>query len=208
MAKKSNKSLLPRTSDNPLPVDDKDDWEPTDLLDVKDNNAGSMDIKRLGEAKLLFPGSIEAVLPSETQRADWYRQNWVCFYFYPFDIGMTFPFSTLVIDVLSFLHVSPGQLMPFAWRTLACLDAIEKKHHLKISAEVVKCCYSIKKFSNCRFGFVNKNKDEPLILNNDTVNDRGWKSDYFFVNKGTLNKFSDYLLDRWNTEGITQLLLL
>lgn len=63
--------------------------------------------------------------------------------------------------------------MPFAWRTLACLDAIESKHGLKIDMDVVKHSYSLKKFSGCRFGFVNKKWDDPLILNNETVNDRG-----------------------------------
>lgn len=85
---------------------------------------------------------------------------------------MTFPYSDLVKEVLLALHVAPGQLMPFAWRILACLDAIEAKHHFKIDAEVVKCCYFLKKFSGCRFEFVNRKKDESLILNNDVVNDR------------------------------------
>lgn len=114
---------------------------------------------------------------------------------------MTFPFFDLVKDVLSTLHVAPGQLMPFAWRTLACLDAIEAKHHFKIDAEVVKCFYSLKKFSGCRFGFVNKKKDEPLILNNDVMNDRIWKLDYFFVDRTSIEKDDSYLLDRWNPEG-------
>lgn len=64
--------------------------------------------------------------------------------------------------------------MPFAWRTLACFDALEEKHKMNTDADVVKYSYTIKKFSNCRINFVNKNKDNPLILNNETVNDRGW----------------------------------
>lgn len=40
---------------------------------------------------------------------------------------------------------------------------------------MIKYFYSIKKFSNCRYSFVNKNKDEHLILNNDIINERGLK---------------------------------
>lgn len=93
-----------------------------------------------------------------------------------------------------------GQLMPFAWRILACLDAIEAKYHFKINAEVVKCCYSLKKFSGCRFRFVNRKKDDPLILNNDVVNDRKWKLDYFFVDKASMGKDGSYLLDCRNSK--------
>lgn len=131
-------------------------WIATSLLDVPDNGRHSMKEKTLTEAKLLFDGNPILELPSPGVLADWHRSGWVCFYYYPFSIGMTFPFSKLVTDVLSALHVSPRQLMPLAWRTLACLDAIKDKHHLGIDADVIKYSYTIKKFSNCRFSFVNK----------------------------------------------------
>lgn len=114
---------------------------------------------------------------------------------------MTLPLSRLVVDVLAGLKISPGQLMPFTWRTLACLDAIEAKHNLGIDVEVVKHSYILKNFSGCRIEFVNKRKDEPLILNNDTVNERGWKKDYFFVDKFLLGDEANYLLDHWNAGG-------
>ena len=132
--------------------------------------------------------------------ADWFKQGWVCFYYYPFDIGMAFPFSDLVCEVLRAMKVSPGQLMSSAWRTLACLDAVESKHNLGIDVAVVKHCFTLKKFNNCRFGFVNKRKDEPLILNNDTINDRGWKNEFFFAEIASLGEDVDYALDRWTLE--------
>ena len=85
--------------------------------------------------------------------------------------------------------------MPSAWRTLACLDAVESKHKLGIDVAVVKYSFSLKKFNNCRFGFVNKRKDEPLILNNDTVNDRGWKNEFFFAEIASLGADVDYALE-------------
>lgn len=83
---------------------------------------------------------------------------------------MIFSFTKLVKDVFTTLYILPSQLMPLSWRALACLDVIEAKCYLKIDANVVKCCYSLKIFSGCH-GFVNKKKDEPLILNIDVVND-------------------------------------
>lgn len=43
---------------------------------------------------------------------------------------------------------------------------------------------------------MNKKKDDPLILKNDIVNDRGWKKDYFFVDKSSLGGDAAYLQDR------------
>lgn len=100
-------------------------------------------------------------------------------------------FFKLIVDALSTLNISPGQLMPFSWRTLACLDTIEAKYQLKIDVEIVKYSYSVKKFNGCRFGFLNKTKDEPLILNNKTVNDRKCKTEFFFVDKRSLGMMLD-----------------
>lgn len=100
--------------------------------------------EKLEETKLLFHRDVAAIVPNPSIHADWYHKNWVCLYNYPFDIEMTFSFSNLVIEVLATLKISLRQLMPFAWRTLACLDAIESKHNLGIDVEVVKHSYSLK----------------------------------------------------------------
>lgn len=63
------------------------------------------------------------------------------------------------------------------------MDAIEEKHQFNINVEVVKHSYSLKKFDGCIIWFVNKNIEDPLILNNDTVNDRNWKKFYFLLKK-------------------------
>lgn len=70
-----------------------------------------------------------------------------------------------------------------------------------IDVDVVKYSYDIKKFSSCRFRFVNKNKDDPLFVNNETIDDRGWKGEYFFAEKSTQEDDVEHLLEKWNTEG-------
>lgn len=198
MAKKSKKSPNSQNIANHTTTSENMAWIVTNLLETRDINHYEMKIEKLEEVKLLFRAPVNAIV---SVRADHFKQDWVCFYYYPFDIGLTFPFSPFIADVLKSLNVSPAQLIPFAWRTLACLDAIEGKHHLNINIYVVKHSYSLKKFSGCQIGFVNRNTDDPLILKNETVNDRNWKKLYFFINKKSLDGTGDYLLDHWNQSG-------
>lgn len=179
------------------------DWIATNLLNSRDSHHTDMKVEKLEEVKLLFRSHVDVVVPDPFVRANSYRKNWVCFYYYPYDIGLTFPFFPFIADVLKTLNISPGQHMPFAWRTLVFLDSIEEKHQFNINVEVVKHSYSLKKFSGCRIEFVNKNTEDPLILNNETVNDTNWKKFYFFVDNNSLGDNMDHLLDRWNNAGIS-----
>lgn len=144
---------------------------------------------------------IIAVLPEGDQRADWYRPGWVCMYNYPFNVGFTLPYLKLSMAVLETLHIAPNHLMPSSWRVMACLNAIEAKHHLKINVDFIKASYILKKYSGCRYTFANVNKDDILILNIDGVNDKGWKGNYLFTEKNTFHKGSENLLEYQNAEG-------
>ncbi|KAL6495300.1 hypothetical protein OROGR_030726 [Orobanche gracilis] len=150
--------------------------------------------EKLNEVLLLFQNGTQAIILSDNIGADWFRINWIIFTIYPFELGIRFPSSKLIEDTLTALHVSPRQLMPSAWRVLACLDAVESKHDLGIGVDVVKCCYSIKKFNGYRYGLSSKKKDDPLIHNLDVMNDRGWKVGFFFVDKDTLSGHTNYLI--------------
>lgn len=125
MTKKITKSPSSRNTDNLEAPINTMTWIATNLLDSRDSHQSDMKMEKLEEAKLLFRSAVDKVVPDSSVHTDSFRKNWVCFYYYLFDIGLTFPFSPLIADVLKTLNVSPGQLMPFAWRTLACLDAIE-----------------------------------------------------------------------------------
>lgn len=120
-----------------------------------------MKTEKLEEVKLLVRSNVATVVPDSTVNVASYKRDWVCFYYYPFNIGLIFPFSKLIVDVLKALKVSSGQLIPFASRAMACLDALEEKHQVKINVEVVKHSYSLKKFSDCSIGFVNRTQTTP-----------------------------------------------
>lgn len=173
-------------------------WVATNLFNAKDSKICTMKPERFEEAKRAFAGGIEAVLPSSAERADWFRKGWVSFYFYPFDIGMKFPFSKLVRDLLVDMQISPAQLMPFSRRILACLEVMEAKHKLGITVDVIKRCYSLKKFYGCFFGFTTK---RSLILNVEGANDRQWSKDYFFADKSSLGEAGAFLPERWDPKG-------
>lgn len=179
MAKKSSKPSSSRNVDVAENPNSNITWVVTSLLD--DDIGSTIKPEKFEESKMLMGNNTVAVIPQSDQRADWYRSGWVCFYYYPFDIGLTLPFSKLPIDVLDTIGISPGQLMPFAWRAIAFLDVVEAKHHLGIIVDVIKASYVLKKYNGCRYTFTNVNKDEPLILNIDGVNDRGWKGIFLFA---------------------------
>ncbi|KAL8156744.1 hypothetical protein AgCh_001737 [Apium graveolens] len=82
-------------------------------------------------------------------------------------------------------HSNVIAVISYSSRTLACLDAIDGKHHLGIDVEVMKYYYCLKKFSSFRIGFSNRNIDGQLILNKD----------YFFVEKKPLGDDANYLFD-------------
>ena len=176
-------------------------WVATNLIEPRDNNVSLIKKSTLNVIKSRLGQGVVVATPKSNDRADSFREGWVCLYYYPFDISIPFPFSDVIKDVLICMRVSPGKLMPFAWRTLACLEAIENKHHLGINADVVKCCYKIKKFYGVRFGFSHRRKSMPLILNVEGVNDRYWKESFCYVEKSTLGEESSYFLERWNSVG-------
>ncbi|XP_074332497.1 uncharacterized protein LOC141670507 [Apium graveolens] len=151
---------------------------------------------------MLFKCNAELKLPASDELVVFHRPGWICFCYYPITIGVTLPFSRLVTNVITSMHVSPGKIMPFVWRILAFLDAIEEKHQLGIDADVVKYSYTLKKFSGCRYSFVNRRKDESLVFNIDNVNDRGSKNEFFFVKRTSFGDVSIDFLGKWNAEDV------
>lgn len=81
---------------------------------------------------------------------------------------------------------------------IACLEAIKAKHHMKIDIDVVKASYVLKKYSGCPYTFTNMDKANPVILNLDRVNDRGWKHSFLFAEKSTLHAGCEDLMEYWS----------
>ena len=195
-SKQSGKSMITSSSVTPI-------WTVTNILESRSRNPSIMSPEKIAEVRLLFKSdpNVECVIPDINCCVDAQSDGWVSFYNYPFEIGMTFPFSKLVTDFLKILDVSPSQLLPTTWRILACLDSIEAKYQLGIDVSVVSYSYQAKKFSGGLYGLVGRKKRDPLILNLELVHDRGWKNEFFFVKKSSLGSHGSYLRDRWNAGG-------
>lgn len=202
MAKKQH-AKKPTSFHNTESFDQKETkvtWIATSLLE--DNLASGMKPKMLEEAKILMGNNTVAVIPYPDQRVDWYRPGWISFYYYPSEVGFTLPFLKLAKDVLNHLRIALGQLMHFAWRAIACVEAIEAKHKLKINVHTVRARYVLKKYSGCCYTFTNMDKDNPLVLNLDRVNDRGWKHNYLFTEKSALHASCEDLVEYWSAVGM------
>ena len=179
MAKRSQKSSATQASNPANNPAHPSHWSVTKLLASSEHIFSNMTAEKLAEVTMLFDSNIVAIVPESSVEADWFREGWTCFhYYYPFELSMTFPFSQLVNDVASSLKISSAQLMPSAWRVLAFLGAIENNHRLGINIDVIMCCFTPKKYA-CPVGLLNNKEDEPLILNNRLVNDRGWGREFF-----------------------------
>lgn len=108
MAKKQHANQ-PTSPHNTKSTDQKETevtWVATSLFE--DDLASGIKPKTLEETKMLMGNNTLAVTPHSDQRADWYRPGWICFYYYPFKVGFTLPFSKLAKDVLDHLRSAPG----------------------------------------------------------------------------------------------------
>ncbi|KAL8110191.1 hypothetical protein AgCh_026055 [Apium graveolens] len=79
MAKKNPKITSSVNTDSVETLSNAIKWVPTNLLDSRDNNPCSMKKEKLEEARLLFYGKIEVVIPDADERVDW---KWKLDYFF------------------------------------------------------------------------------------------------------------------------------
>lgn len=147
----------------------------------------------------MFNPEVNVILPLSDVGVDWYNKGWVCFYYYPSEVGMKFPFSNLAQNLLTVLNVSSAESMLMTWRILAYLDVVEEICHLGMDVNVISYSYVTKKFKNYRYELTTKKKYEAFILNLDIINVRGWKRE-LFVEKSSLIEEGSYLRDKWSGE--------
>ncbi|CAH9082811.1 unnamed protein product [Cuscuta europaea] len=140
-----------------------------------------------------FPAHASIRFPAANERVDWHCDGWVNFFMYPFKIGMKFPFSSLVRDFLAFVKVSPSQVMPQVWRVLRGLEVLSEKHSIPFSFEDLGFTYDLRSSGAGRFTLAVKDAREALILRADKANDRGWMSQFFFVQKDSLGSEGAFL---------------
>lgn len=113
-----------------------------------------------------IPDSVVLRAPSAQDRACTFSENEVCLYEEAFRAGLRLPFPRIVRDLLSILHLAPGQLMPNAWKIFyGALLAFEEIGELSrpMTVNDFLCCYSVK-MSEPGFWFFQARDDRQIVF--------------------------------------------
>lgn len=168
---------------------------PQGLLDGDDENVLSP--SELNLPGYGFPPGTEVYVPSGSERADDTAEGWICFYEYPFKIGHRFPFSPLVQQFFKSMSVPPAQVMANVWRVLRGLDLLSSRHGLEVQAADLGHAYYIGTRTPGRANLLVRLGTQALIPDADQINDRGWRSRFFFVRQETLGEAGLIFSPRW-----------
>ena len=69
-----------------------------------------------------FPKGTRARLPRKGEKACAFAHREVCFYVAAFSCGIRFPVHPFIMELLHYLNLAPGQLMPNSWRiVISCM---------------------------------------------------------------------------------------
>ena len=69
-----------------------------------------------------FPEGTRARLPRKGEKACAFAHREVCFYVAAFSCGIRFPVHPFIMELLHYLNLAPGQLMPNSWRiVISCM---------------------------------------------------------------------------------------
>ena len=69
-----------------------------------------------------FPEGTKARLPRKGEKACAFAHGEVCFYEAAFSCGLRFPIHQFIMELLHYLNLAPGQLMPNSWRiVISCM---------------------------------------------------------------------------------------
>ena len=130
-----------------------------------------------------FPKGTRARFPRKGEKACAFAHGEVCFYEAAFSCGLRFPVHPFIMELLHYLILAPGQLMPNSWRIfISCMviwTTIADRDMITINEFVH--LYRLKESKE--FGyykFVPWNRKSCLIVDLSS-SFRYWKSRYFFV---------------------------
>ncbi|XP_057764708.1 uncharacterized protein LOC130985652 [Salvia miltiorrhiza] len=154
------------------------------------------DINRAGlvrriRRKYMIPDWVTLHAPDATLLANYYVENMVCLYEFIFVQGSRLPLPRLVLELCDYHHLSPGQLMPNAWRLLLCIQVFAELHNFDVNVYDVLYSYAVNEHrSTGRFCMkVRPNKDALIASLGD--GEKNWASKYIFVNYDSLGVPAD-----------------
>ncbi|GFY91030.1 hypothetical protein Acr_07g0012260 [Actinidia rufa] len=130
-----------------------------------------------------FPSGVQIKLPDEGETITSTRPGEVAFYEAAFPAGLRFPVHNTIRLILQFYNICPAQLVPNAWRSIACSMALWRVYRYSISLSEFRNLFSLNSNPKPDQGwlyFKARNK-KVLLLGGYPSNVKGWKSKFFFV---------------------------
>ncbi|MFS7996379.1 hypothetical protein Hanom_Chr12g01129301 [Helianthus anomalus] len=131
-------------------------------------------------------------------RLDVSSDEWVCFFAYPFSLGLRYPFPPFISRFFNLTSLSYAQTMPMVWRVLMVLDQIRSRHCPDLCIEDLPIAYQLRSHGDSRFLLFSTSKS-PLVLK-ATKNEDRWRRKFFFVKRDSIDKGFD-LPVRWLTKA-------
>ncbi|MFS7951131.1 hypothetical protein Hanom_Chr07g00591351 [Helianthus anomalus] len=153
------------------------------------------DISALRASDAFPPGAI--IRPFDRNiRSDVSSKESICFFAYPFSIGLRYHLSDFIVRFYHLTGLSFAQTMPMVWRVLVVLDQIMTHHIPDLCIEDLPIAYRLRSHGSSRFFLFSTSKN-PLVLK-ATKNEDEWKRKFFFVKRESIDKGVDFPV-KWLT---------
>ncbi|KAI3683101.1 hypothetical protein L1987_83601 [Smallanthus sonchifolius] len=77
-------------------------------------------------------------------KADLISKTWICFHYYPFTLGLSYPFPPLTTEFFKLTGRCYSQIMPMVWRILISLERLNRSHSLTIGIPELSDTYNLR----------------------------------------------------------------
>ncbi|GFY88797.1 hypothetical protein Acr_06g0007370 [Actinidia rufa] len=129
-----------------------------------------------------FPSGVQIRLPEEGETITSTSPGEVAFYEAAFPAGLRFPVHNTIRLILQFYNICPAQLVPNAWRSIACSMALWRAYRYSISLSEFRNLFSLNSNPKPDQGWLYfKARNKKVLLGGYPSNVKGWKSKFFFV---------------------------
>ncbi|GFY81103.1 hypothetical protein Acr_01g0009120 [Actinidia rufa] len=129
-----------------------------------------------------FPSGVQVRLPDEGEIITFTRPSEVAFYEAAFPAGLRFPIHPTIKLILQFYNICPAQLVPNAWRSIACSMALWRVYRYSISLTEFRNLFSLNSNPKSDQGWLYfKARNKKVLVGGYPSNVKGWKSKFFFV---------------------------
>ncbi|GFZ12852.1 hypothetical protein Acr_23g0012370 [Actinidia rufa] len=128
-----------------------------------------------------FPSGVQIKLPDEGETITSTRPGEVAFYEAAFPAGLRFPVHNTIRLILQFYNICPAQLVPNAWRSIACSMAfVVAVYRYSISLSEFRNLFSLNSNPKPDQGWLYfKARNKKVLLGGYPSNVKGWKSKFF-----------------------------